>query len=154
MPLIEAHFKNDDGSSNFELLGTFGPTTQVFVCPPVVEGQNPNEVKGKMVPALIDTGAQASMIDDDLAKELGLAAIDKATILGVGGAKDDHSVYMANIIATQLDSHGFGRFVGAKLKEGGQYHEVLLGRDFLSQVVMIYDGIRAQVTIASPKRTS
>lgn len=154
MPLIEAHFKNTDGTPNPQLLIHYGPTIQVYVCPPITEKENPNEIKGKTVPALIDTGAEASMIDDVLAKELELVQIDTATIAGVGGVKDDHPVYLANIFAPQLDSHGYGKFVSAKLKEGGQEHQVLLGRDFLSQVVMIYDGIRSQVTIASPKRSS
>lgn len=150
MPLIEAGFKNQDGTTDFTRLLNFGPTIQVIVGPHVVPADG-GEPKTKMVHALVDTGAFACMIDSKLAEELGLIAVDKAPVSGVGGAKD-HPVFMAGIVVPQLDINQFGRFLGADLKDGGQSHEVLIGRDFLANTIMIYDGIRGQVTLASAKK--
>jgi predicted aspartyl protease len=103
------------------------------------------------VPALVDTGASQSCIDSDLAAALGLKPIDEILMAGVGGAKQ-HLVYLAHILIPQLDIIQWGAFAGVDLKAGGQAHRVLLGRTFLNGCILIYDGIRAQVTIASPKR--
>jgi hypothetical protein len=46
----------------------------------------------------------------------------------------------------------WGAFAGVELRAGGQPHGVLLGRSFLNQCIMIYDGIREQVTVATPKQ--
>ncbi len=84
--------------------------------------------------------------------ELGLKPVDEILIAGVGGAKP-HVVYLAHILIPQLDIVQWGAFAGVDLKAGGQFHGVLLGRTFLEGCVMIYDGIRSQVTVAAPKRT-
>ncbi len=76
--------------------------------------------------------------------------MDIVTISGVAGAKE-HPVYLAHILIPQLDIIQYGKFTGVDLKSGGQVHDVLLGRDFLRNVIMIYDGFRSQVTIASTK---
>ncbi|MBP9706780.1 MAG: retropepsin-like domain-containing protein [Oligoflexales bacterium] len=145
MPLIEAGFNSDQ-----EKLQQYGPTTQVIVCsfeiPDKVE-----ELKTETVWALIDTGASHSMIDSQLASKLGLVPIDKSIVAGVSGAHE-HTVYLTRIVSISLEIEQYGSFMAANLKEGGVEHEVLLGRDFLSNTIMIYDGLRAQVTIASPKK--
>jgi predicted aspartyl protease len=158
MPLIEAGFVDNNGRPLKDNLLRFGPTITVTVATPLMPGniENPGEKKEepkvKNVYALVDTGASSCMIDAQLATELGLIAIDKASVAGVSG-QADHLIYMAAILIPQLDIHQFfGRFMAANLKSGGQEHEVLLGRDFLSNTVMIYDGIRAQVTLASAKK--
>jgi hypothetical protein len=152
MPLIEAGFKNQDGTSNIVKLLTYGPTITVVVghVPPQnIENSTVQQIKS--VSALIDTGASNCMIDTQLAKELNLIAVDKALVAGVNGSSE-HLIYMAAILVPQLDIHQFGKFLAANLKDGGQDHEVLLGRDFLANTVMIYDGVRAQITIASAKK--
>lgn len=57
---------------------------------------------------------------------------------------------MARISVPILEIQQYGRFAGVDLNDGGQAHHVLIGRNFLSGVIMIYDGIRAQVTLACP----
>jgi predicted aspartyl protease len=98
--------------------------------------------------ALIDTGATESCIDDALAAALGLTAVDKIMIGGSAGARE-HNVYLAVVSMPSIAKVQFGRFAGVDLAGGGQLHRVLLGRTFLAGVVMIYDGLRAQVTLAS-----
>lgn len=155
MPLIEAGFKNSDGTSDPFSLLIYGPTIPVVVTAntPLPDMNIPTslEQKIKNVNALIDTGASTCMIDTKLAAELDLIAIDKTSVAGVNGPAD-HLIYMAAILVPQLEIHQFGRFLGANLKDGGQEHEVLLGRDFLANTIMIYDGCRSQITIASPKK--
>ena len=148
MPLIEAGFRTDDGRPDNSKLIVFGPTLLVTVRHLAVDGKpsEPNEA----VHALIDTGASESCIDVDLAKKLDLPVIDTQMISGVSGAVK-HPVFLARIDIPQLSGYQYGRFAGAKLVDGGQQHSVLLGRTFLQRTIMIYDGMRAQVTLASPQ---
>ena len=56
-------------------------------------------------------------------------------------------VYMAQIHIPQLNFTQYGKFAGVQLVGGGQQHQALLGRTFLQGTMMIYDGIRGQVTV-------
>jgi|ERR1043166_3720140 predicted aspartyl protease len=150
MPLIDAGFIAEDGKIDNQRLLTYGPTVQVIIAPHKPP-DNKENLKTKAVFALVDTGATYCMIDTRLAKELELNAVDKAFVAGVGGSKE-HTFYLAGIVVPQLDIVQFGKFLAADLKDGGQEHEVLLGRDFLQHTIMIYDGLRAQVTLASVKK--
>lgn len=152
MPLIELGFRTKEGQADHQRLSQYGPTTQVVVCPFDLP-EKAEDLKAKTVFALIDTGASHSMIDANLAQELGLVAVDKAIVAGVAGHKE-HIMYLARILVHQADIEEYGKLLAADLKSGGQEHEVLLGRDFLSKTIMIYDGIRGQVTLASPKTPS
>ncbi len=129
----------------------WGPTISVSVSEYV-----PKEIliqdkvaRTKTVHALIDTGAIDSCIDKNLAEELGLPKVDEVSVAGANGATNQ-PIYMGIITSPDLDLLNFGRFIGVDLKDGGQQHDVLIGRTFLRHVIMIYDGIRSQVSIASP----
>ena len=80
-----------------------------------------------------------------------MPVIDTMEMSGVGGAKT-HNVYLASVAIPSLEFSQYGRFAGVELKDGGQAHEALLGRTFLQTVILIYDGLRAQVTLAAPSR--
>lgn len=110
-------------------------------------GEKPSQV----VPALVDTGATESCIDNKLAEELGLPVIDEMDMSGVGGMR--HNVYLASVSIPDLEFLQYGRFAGVDLRDGGQEHQALLGRTFLQNVILIYDGLRAQVTLASQRLT-
>ena len=148
MPILDAGFRGQDGRADGQLLITYGPTVQVTVghYAPETDPSRPS----KAVYALVDTGASESCIDSALAAELGLPAIDTARIAGVGGGSV-HDVFLAHITIPQLEIVQYGRFTGVNLRAGGQEHAVLLGRTFLVNTLMIYDGLRAQVTIASTR---
>ena len=94
----------------------------------------------------MDTGANASSIDSELAQDLGLRPVDQQIVAGVSG-EHTMSLFLARIYVPELKHAINGRFVGVHLKEGGQIHDVLLGRDFLSDHVMIYDGVTSRVTL-------
>ncbi len=148
MPLLDAGFIRPNGSYNHEKLLESGPTIQVGVSI-YTEAKTPFLTIINTL-ALIDTGAQSSMIDENLAARLELNAIDKAMVSGISG-RDTRAVFMASIHASQLGINQAGRLLSARLKDGGQNHEILLGRDFLQNVMLIYDGPRGQVTIACAK---
>jgi hypothetical protein len=42
----------------------------------------------------------------------------------------------------------YGRFLGVNLLAGGQQHRALIGRSFLVDKILIYDGRTGQVQIA------
>ncbi len=153
MPLIDAGFTTPEGVGDHTKLISFGPTVEVIVSHHNPDGQEPPEEQEKpeSVHGLIDSGASESCIDAQLAQKLGLPIIDIRSIAGVGGAKT-HNVYLAQIHIYTLDIFQYGAFTGVDLAEGGQAHQVLLGRTFLQNTVMIYDGIRGQVTVATIKR--
>jgi len=151
MPLIDAGFTDKDGKADAPRLEVFGPTVKVTVIHSSTEdtGADP---KSKTVFALVDTGASETCIDEDLANELELPIVDVREI-GSAHGSNPHNVYMAHVSIPQLDIIQYGKFTGVNLKDGGQQHECLLGRTFLRNTIMIYDGYRAQVTLASTKKT-
>jgi len=150
MPLIDAGFIDKDGKADAPRLEIFGPTVEVTVIHSFSE--DTGDPKSKTVSALVDTGASETCIDEALANELGLPIVDVREI-GSAHGSNTHNVYMAYVNIPQLDIIQYGKFTGVNLKDGGQQHECLLGRTFLRDTIMIYDGYRAQVTIASTKKT-
>jgi predicted aspartyl protease len=104
-------------------------------------------VAATLIPALIDTGATESCIDEELAKSLNLPLIDRQPGSGVGGP-DTFNFYLGHIRIAALNWVQYGRFMGARMSAGGQVHRVLLGRTLLSQMVLAYDGRTGSVTLA------
>lgn len=148
MPILDAGFRRQDGHPDGQLLVAYGPTVTVTVGHYAPEAGQPRP--SKAVLALVDTGSHDSCIDAALAAELGLPVVDTSRIAGAGG-ESVHDVFLAHIQIPQLEIVQYGRFTGVNLKAGGQEHSVLLGRTFLVNTIMIYDGLRAQVTIASAR---
>lgn len=99
-----------------------------------------------LLPALVDTGASESCIDSTLAEELGLPVDNRQTVSGVHGAQQVN-MHPAQIYIPDLDFLMSGLFAGAHLQAGGQHHRALLGRDFLRNFTMTYDGRTGTVRI-------
>lgn len=156
-----------DGStftrSGGEALRMFGPTILVevgFEVSMYAQGANPATVAVslagggaqssifRIVPALIDTGAGDSCIDEDLATELGLPLVDRQRCSGVGG-EHELNLYLGHIRIPSLGQIRWGRFIGAKLASGGQLHRALIGRAQLTEMILIYDGRSGAVTITT-----
>ena len=146
MPLADAAFLDAGGRPDHASLIGFGPSLEVVVSTLFDPPQPPTE--GHTTHALVDTGATQSCIDMQLAQTLGLPVVDFVMISGAAGASR-HPLYAARVAIPALEVFQFGAFAGVDLTAGEQPHRVLLGRTFLQGTVMIYDGIRAQVTIAS-----
>ncbi len=99
----------------------------------------------RQVFALIDTGASASCITEELAKELDLPIIDRRPVGGVGG-KRVHNVYLAHMVSQDVGLQLKGEFIGVA-DIGAQ--PLLIGRDFLARAVLIYDGPAGVITICA-----
>jgi len=145
-PIVEAGWRDDKNIADTGALQAHGPTLQVMV------GGFPGTsvTMSCAVPALIDTGAQESCIDQTFAQSLGLPVIDTIPMAGVGGI-NQHPVFLAQLMIPELNWGQYGRFAGVALADGGQHHKVLLGRTALSSMIMIYDGLRAQITVITPQ---
>ena len=147
MPIIEAGFLSHDGKPDLNKLLQFGPTIQVVIGQfKSADGASSVQSEDSIAYALVDTGATESCIDIALAQKLQLPIVDKINISGSDGAKI-HNVYMAQIRVPILEFTQYGKFAGVNLTGGGQQHQALLGRTFLQNTIMIYDGLRSQITI-------
>ena len=146
MPLLDAGFPDDNGVTGDEWLVRHGPTISIDIgFEPDSEAKPEPAVTG--VPALIDTGALESCIDKTLAARLDLPPVDRTTIAGVSGPQEV-DVFVCQFHCPALRFTRYGTFAGVDLAGGGQVHEALIGRTFLRNVVMIYDGLRGRATVA------
>ena len=150
MRLAQAGFRTGKGGkSPSDLLAELGPTLKVDIgLRRSLGADGKPDLPRKGVRALIDTGAGADCIDEDFAKSLGLVAHDEGYISGVGG-RHWAAAYVVRLYVHSLDRLLFQSFSGVKLRQGGQWHEVILGRTFLRQYRMTYDGANGQVEVSA-----
>lgn len=133
------------------MLVAYGPTLMVDV------GFDPNYNPQPPAPtptagitginALVDTGASESCIDNLLASQLNLPIVDRRPISGVHGSQVVN-VYMAQVHAPTLAFTIYGAFSGVDLAAGGQPHSVLIGRTFLQNFTMVYEGLTGTVRLS------
>ena len=142
----------DGGGFSSALLIRHGPSIRVFVAPRPSEAQVASSATpSESTLGLVDTGAEDSHIDIQLAERLGLPAIDTLPISGVSGVAE-HPVFMAYVVVPDLELARYGRFAGVSLALGGQAHGMLLGRTFLAGVTMVYDGPSASVRLSRQRQ--
>ena len=150
MPSTQAGFKTGkNGLSTADLLVDLGPTLRVDIGlkSRSAPGEAP-DLAAKRLRALIDTGAGGDCIDDDLARQLKLPIIDEGEISGVGGCHHAF-IYTARVYVPSLQRLLFQPFTGVELLEGRQWHRVILGRTFLRQYRLAYDGASGRVEIST-----
>jgi hypothetical protein len=152
MRSTQAGFRVGRGGENpADLLVRLGPTLLVDIgLKSRSTAGTPPDLPAKKVKALIDTGAGGDCIDDALARRLKLPIHDEGEISGVGG-RHHAFIYTARIYVPKLDKLLFQPFTGVKLNEGEQWHRVILGRSFLRQYRLSYDGASGQVEIVDPE---
>ena len=133
-----------------DLLVRLGPTLKVDIGlkSRSKPGAKPN-LQEKGLLALVDTGAGANCIDEDLARSLSLPLSEVGELIGFDGRKPAN-IYLARLYIPSLDRLLFERLWGAKLQEGDQWQKVILGRPFLRQYRMIYDAPAGNVEIIQP----
>jgi predicted aspartyl protease len=96
--------------------------------------------------ALIDTGAAITCIDDDLARNLGLPVLDVVQMVSASHTTP------ANVYPVQIEVVGVGinvqvlKCMGAKLSSQGI--EALIGRDFLANGLLVYNGVVGAITLS------
>jgi hypothetical protein len=135
------------------MLCVYGPTIFVNIgFDPTYRGNilGPLPVAGLTgIRALVDSGAMESCIDSLLATQLNLPIIDRRTVAGISGAQQVN-VHLAQVHIPSLNFTIYGSFAGVHLAAGGQPHQALLGRTFLQNHTMIYEGETGTVTISRP----
>src|SRR5262249_31164685 len=96
-----------------------------------------------MLPMLVDTGADCTLVPASIIRRLSLPQIDVVGLTGVGGAKSRATVHAASV--------GLG---GARLlaRVVAFHDEAILGRDVLNQVVVTLDGPDLAFAIAHRSR--
>ena len=141
--MIDAGF-NDSGS-----LFRFGPTlyVQIGLDPTYRVGAPTPKLPRVNLPALVDTGATLSCIDSSLAGQLQLPVVDRKPVIGVHGPVET-DFYAAQIYTPGLNLVTHGIFAGLPLTNSGQLHYALIGRSFLKDVTMTYEGRMGRVTIS------
>ena len=149
MPRVECGFTDDHLGTGARHLTAQGPTIMVDIG--LDENFAPtspqtSDMSSRQVPALVDTGALESCIDIGLAEELGLPMVDRVLIAGAGGAHQA-PVYLGHIFFPQIQDAQYGRFAGVGLSDGGQAHKALIGRAFLANYIMLYDGLFGRVSL-------
>lgn len=126
------------------VLSTFGPLLagEVSVPSKIAEviqktkKEIPNPITG---PALIDTGAASTCVDEEILKNLGLPIVGEQPIATPSGPSK------AYLYPVKLEFPGspippleFNRVIGANLKD--QKIAILIGRDILQHCILIYNG--------------
>jgi hypothetical protein len=140
------------GATGAELLSVYGPTLLVDIG----FDANWSHAAPTTVPvpgisgihALVDTGASESCIDSLLAGQLNLPIVDKRMIGGISGAQEVN-MYFAQVHIATLGYTIYGLFAGVHLAAAGQAHKALIGRTFLRNFTMVYEGRSGNVTISS-----
>lgn len=90
--------------------------------------------------ALIDTGADCTLIPASIAGGLRLPLIDRIEITGVGGGGGRVPVYAGRVEVAGMTT--LARLVAYE-------DQVILGRDLLDRVVVLLDGPRSRLRLSS-----
>lgn len=89
--------------------------------------------------ALVDSGAELSVVPERLARSLRLPVIGEVTVQGVAGAR------RARIYRAELEVNG----VGLSIEVAGVGTHTLLGRDVLNRWTLILRGPEGELEIAT-----
>ena len=146
MPIVNATFEDDLGLPDRHTFLRHGPSLDIHFAP-LARYAEP-ALEAPPAGALIDTGTQHDAIDAAFVESLRLPVVDTLDVVSRSG-HHTIAVYAAFLAVPRLGLRRFGSFVGIDLAFAEVPHRVVLGRSFLDSVIMIYDGLRAQVTFAS-----
>ena len=133
------------------LLAEVGPTIPVEIDfdPGYDEFSNEKPIlPPDLYPALVDTGASGNSIDDALATDLRLPVIFYDEEISGSAGTHTVNIYLAHIYIPELGRTIDGRFTGVHLAAGGQMHRAIIGRSFLGDFVLHYDGRTGEVTLS------
>ncbi|HEX2690652.1 MAG TPA: aspartyl protease family protein [Kofleriaceae bacterium] len=97
-----------------------------------------------MLPMLVDTGADCTLVPASIVRRLGLPQIDVIGLTGVGGARQRATVHAAAV-----------EFGGVRLlaRIVAFVDEAILGRDVLNQAILRLDGPGLALSLGGRSRT-
>ena len=137
-----------------------GPRISVDILPPLVVEKwamiSKKEVKHVLnLKALIDTGASVTGVDERVLNALGYPPIGVSSLATPSGTSQT-GVYMVRLVIPSRGDPNFPpnipriiidnvRVIAVKLDK--QPYKVLLGRDVLSRMIMVYNGPQALITL-------
>lgn len=101
---------------------------------------------------LIDTGASAVFIDERIARGAGLKNVGPTTMHVPGDVIVDATVYAGRLQVPILGYDRLVRFCAAKHSQDG--HDILLGRSFLSDFIVVFDGPQGDFRFLRPATAS
>ena len=141
-------------------LMVLGPQISVDILPPLVVEKwaksSKKEVKqAHNLGALIDTGASVTGVDEAVLNQLGYPPIGVSSLATPSGTSQT-GVYMVRLVIPSQRDPRFPpnipriiidnvRVIAVKLDR--QPYKVLLGRDVLSRMIMVYNGPQALITL-------
>jgi len=138
-----------------------GPQINVDVLPPTVvekwaKSRNVKIIKVSKIPALLDSGASVTGIDSEMLQRLQYPPIGITNLSSPSGTMKT-SIYMVRLIIPSQADPGFPRNIPRIVMDNvrviavnlsNQPYKILLGRDILSKVVLIYNGPQALITLS------
>jgi len=118
-------------------LQLYGPRLKIKIGNPLLG--RPNESRFTTTDALIDTGAQRTILVPEAVERVGLSKIDETTLIRVGGVvKAD--VYAASLQFPHSGLSAIEMIAVPCCALPQPLYRCLLGRDVLSRWILIYDG--------------
>lgn len=108
---------------------------------PVRVGSPAGDAAAVLLPALVDSGADLTVVPAAVIRQLGLSETDYVTVRVAGAAMGSASVHAARV---ELDG------VTEVVEVLAVGEEALLGRNLLRAVVVSLDGPREELTLTRP----
>lgn len=133
---------------HIEKLQKEGPVIPTMVFLPEEVQRQRNEDPRLSVLALIDTGAERTCIDFDIATKLKLSAIDRITAIGAHGVEETDIYSVSFSFPDHKIEFLDWNVIGARLKTAG--FSILIGRDVLRLSLLVYDGATGDVGLEFP----
>lgn len=156
MPVYNHYYADSNNQINtvesIQRLIQQGPTIPVAVSVTPMLAQA-LERMGRAIPsaasglALIDTGATLCSVDESVVRQLGIPPFGYTQVAGATGSSDQ-ATYPASLSfpGTSIPNITFVDFIGAPLAPLGIL--VLIGRNVLSQFVLVYNGPGGHVSLS------
>jgi predicted aspartyl protease len=104
---------------------------------------SPSDIERVELAALVDTGADSTLVPSALARALGLPRIDRASLRGIGPR-----LYAAPVHAAVVR---IGRF-RALVRVIAFGDEALVGRDLLERLALVLDGPASACEVRVPRQ--
>ena len=153
MPIFSRHWLGPDGRPDVERLRQQGPALTVEIAVPsdldsAEQGRDPSRLRRHVGLALVDTGASVTSVDEAPLQALGLQPTTVRDVATPSSVRVAQPVYacVLSFPGTPLPAIPFTEVVASNLAGFGV--AVLIGRDFLADCQLIYNGLEGFWTLA------